>query len=133
MFASLNRPDLAGNEGRRAWRAPLHAAIGAITALHSRDAVAAVLAAAAVPHAPIAAIEEVMDMPFVAATQLHTQAPDGATIRLPPAAVDTAHLAAVDRQLPFAPAYGEHSDAVLAEAGLPRAAIADLRARGVVA
>ena len=133
IFASLDRADLASNEGRRAWQAPLHAAIGEITAQQSRDEIARAMARAAVPHAPISAIEEVMELPFVAQTALRTQAPDGSTIRLPPAAVNTAHLDAVDGQLPFAPAYGEHSDAVLGEAGLTAAEIADLRAKGAVA
>lgn len=133
MFASLDRDDLAGNEGRRAWREDLHAAIGEITAGYTRDEVAAVLARAAVPHAPISAIEEVPELPFVAQTRLQTQAPDGRIIRLPPAAVDTAHLQAVDGQLPFSPSYGEHTDSVLAEAGLPDADIAGLRRNGVVA
>ncbi len=133
MFASLDRPDLASNEGRRAWRQPLHAAIGAITALHTRHEVAAVLAPAAVPHAPISAIEEVMSLPFVADTLLSTQSPDGKPIRLPPAAVDTPHLEAIGGRLPFAPSYGEHSDGVLAEAGLSTNEIAELRSKGVVA
>jgi crotonobetainyl-CoA:carnitine CoA-transferase CaiB-like acyl-CoA transferase len=66
-------------------------------------------------------------------SQLRTQAPDGREIRLPPPALTTAHLEAQQGSLPFAPAYGEQTDAVLAEVGLSPAEIATLHEQGVVA
>jgi crotonobetainyl-CoA:carnitine CoA-transferase CaiB-like acyl-CoA transferase len=86
-----------------------------------------------VPHAPITPIEDVWDLDFVAETACRTTAPDGRTVRLPPSPVPSPALEAVDRTLPFAPAYGEHTGAVLAEAGLDGAEIEDLRSAGVVA
>ena len=74
-----------------------------------------------------------MEVPEFARDLLHTTAPDGRRVRLPPAAVDTEHLTASGGELPFAPGYGEHTDALLAEAGLDAGAIAALRADGVVA
>jgi crotonobetainyl-CoA:carnitine CoA-transferase CaiB-like acyl-CoA transferase len=86
-----------------------------------------------VPHSPITPIEGVAGLPFVAETTLRTVTPDGRTVRLPPPAVSTAHLEARQGALPFAPDYGEHTGAVLAEAGLSPEEIADHREKGVVA
>ncbi len=133
LFAALAQPDLASNEGRRSRRAELHAAIEGITSTRPGEEVAAALRAAAIPHAPITPIEGVPELDFVAASALHTTTPDGATVRLPPAAVDTGHLDEVSGELPFCPAYGGHTDALLAEAGFADGEVADLRDRGVVA
>lgn len=133
LFAGLDRPSLGSNEGRRRVKDELHREIGALTRAHTTDEVAAILAAAAVPHAPITPIEAVMDLPGVAGALLETRSPDGRRIRLPPPAVPTDHLEAVRRSLPFAPAYGEHTDAVLVEVGLSTREIEDLRQDGVVA
>ena len=133
MFRALADERYDTNEGRRAHKRELHRAIDDIARTRPTAEVAAALTAAAVPHAPITAIEDVMDLPFVASTALHTQTPDGRTVRLPPAAVDTPFLEASHRRLRFAPRYGEHTDAVLGEAGLAAAEIAGLRERGVVA
>lgn len=133
LFASLADPSLEKNEGRRARRDELHAAILAITAAKPTAAVADALARAQVPHAPITPIERVADLPFVAEAALHTTAPDGRRVRLPPPAVATPFLIERDGEIGFAPAYGEHTDAVLREVGVTEAELATLRAEGVVA
>jgi len=132
MFATLADPGYDRNEGRRAGKDALHAAIGAVTARHPTAAVAEALVRAQVPHAPITPIERVMDLPFVAATALSTRTPDGHTVRLPPPAVPTPYLTEHGGELPFAPAYSEHTDAVLREIGLGDEAIDVLRRDGVV-
>jgi crotonobetainyl-CoA:carnitine CoA-transferase CaiB-like acyl-CoA transferase len=133
LFASLAQERYATNEGRRASKTELHRAIEAITVRESSQAVSRALARAEVPHAPITPIEGVAALPFVAKNHLRTIAPDGRVVRLPPAAVDTQHLAQLQGTLPFAPAYGEHTDAVLGEAGLSVTEIAALRREGAVA
>lgn len=133
MFALLDRESLSTNEGRRRERADLHRAIDGITSLHPASEVSAALAAAGIPHSPITPIEEVPDLPFVASTALRTETPAGREVRLPPAAVDTPHLDRIDGRLPFAPAYGEHTDDLLSEAGFTGTEIASLREKGVVA
>ena len=95
--------------------------------------VARALTAAGVPHSPITPIEGVADLPFVAETALRTATPDGRTVRLPPPAVMTDHLERSGRTMPFAPGYGEQTDALLAEIRIPGEEIAALRRRGVVA
>ncbi|MBN1773287.1 MAG: CoA transferase [Deltaproteobacteria bacterium] len=133
LFAGLATDERTTNEGRRRDRKALHAAIAAVTREHDAAGVSAALAAAGVPHSPITPIEKVPELPFVAATALHTTTPGGTPVRLPPPAVETPHLAERGGELPFAPGYGEHTDAVLAEVGYSSEEIAELRKRGVAA
>ncbi|HJO38204.1 MAG: CoA transferase [Vicinamibacterales bacterium] len=133
LFASLALPHLSTNEGRRAVKDELHRSIRAITSGRPTAEVAAALVAAAVPHAPITLIDEVMDLPCIVPALLETTAPDGRRVRLPPPAVSTRYLEQQEGRLPFAPAYGEHTDTVLTEIGLEPDAIRQLRQDGVVA
>jgi crotonobetainyl-CoA:carnitine CoA-transferase CaiB-like acyl-CoA transferase len=92
-----------------------------------------VLETATIPHSPISAIEDVADLPFVRESALRTTTPSGDVVRLPPPAVGVPHLEEIDRDLSFPPAYGEHTDAVLAEAGFTPDELAGLRQDGVIA
>ena len=132
-FCPLARPDLATNEGRRRDKTALHATIAALTSKHPAADIARALRAAQIPHAPITPIERVMDQEFLQGALLGTTAPDGRAIRLPPPAVSTQFLESQDRQLGFAPAYGEHTDSVLGEVGVSPSELSSLRERGVVA
>ena len=133
MFASLDEERYATNESRRRHKQELHATIEAITRRYPAKEVAKVLFDSSIPHSPITPIEEVTSLPFVAGTLLKTTTPDGDPVRLPPAPVATEYLEALKGELPFAPAYGEHTDAVLDEAGFSPDEIQSLRKRGVVA
>jgi crotonobetainyl-CoA:carnitine CoA-transferase CaiB-like acyl-CoA transferase len=132
LFASLAQARFATNEGRRQDKGELHAAIETITRRHRTGEVTVALTAAGIPHSPITPLDQVMDLPFVAATALRTVAPDGRTVRLPPPALSTPHLEEIRGTVPFAPRYGEHTDALLAEVGVSPAEIEGLRARSVV-
>ncbi len=133
LFAGLGREEYATNEGRRTHKADVYRAIEQVTSRHSFAEVAEVLRVATVPHAPITPIDRVPDLDFVKATALRTVAPDGREVRLPPPAVSTAYLESCGGELPFAPAYGEHTEALLREAGLSDGDVAALRQDGVVA
>lgn len=133
MFASLDEERFASNEGRRKDKKELHSAIETITRSHTSEEVSRILTKAAIPHSPITPIEKVADLPFVASEALRTTAPDGRTVRLPPPAVLTEYLIQQNKELPFAPAYGEHTDALLAEIGLSSEEILSLRNQGIVA
>jgi crotonobetainyl-CoA:carnitine CoA-transferase CaiB-like acyl-CoA transferase len=133
MFAPLEQERFVTNEGRRKGKEELHQLIEAITQNHPSTEVSEVLREAAIPHSPITPIEEVPDLPFVASSALKTIAPDGRIVRLPPPAVMTEYLKKIDRNLPFAPAYGEHTDNLLNEVGLSPSEIAALREKGIVA
>ena len=132
LFSSLNQERFGTNEGRRQNKTELHRLIEDITRKHPSAKVSGVLTDAAIPHAPITPIEDVPNLPFFKASALRTVTPDGKSVRLPPPAVPTAHLEHIQKTLAFAPAYGEHTDAVLQEAGLSPGEIASLRDRGVV-
>jgi len=133
MFASLGQDRFASNEGRRDNKTELHQAIASITEKSASAEVRGVLASAAIPHAPITPIEDVPDLPFVAASALRTVTPDGRTVRLPPPAVSTPFLEEHGRELAFAPAYGEQTDALLVEVGVDSDEICRLRAAGTIA
>ena len=133
MFSVLDQPRFATNEGRRRDKVELHRLIGEVTKQHDSAQVSRVLAASLIPHSPITPVEQVMDLPFVASTALRTISPDGRVVRLPPPAQETKWLQDQDRVMPFAPRYGEHTDAVLAELGLSEVEVASLRDRGIVA
>ncbi len=133
MFAHLDLEVYRTNEGRRSDQEELHRRIAETTRRHSAASISAVLEAAAIPHSPITPIEEVPELPFVTDRATRTVTPAGRTVRLPPPAVPVEHLEEIDRTLPFAPAYGEHTDSVLAEAGYSTAEIDELRSQGVIA
>jgi itaconate CoA-transferase len=133
MFASLGQDRYATNEGRRQNKTELHQSIAAITQKHSSAEVSEVLFKAAIPHSPITPIEEVANLPHFKTYGLKTLTPDGKSVRLPPPAVPTEYLELNGKTLPFAPAYGEHTVAILQEAGLSSGEIATMKAQGIVA
>jgi len=133
LFASLDEERFGTNEGRRKDKAELHKSIEAIIQQHPSDKIAKVLAEAGIPHSPITPIEDVPNLPFISSNALRTSTPDGRTVRLPPPAVETDYLRQIKGILPFAPAYGEHTDAILGEVGMSPSEIVSLRERGVVA
>jgi crotonobetainyl-CoA:carnitine CoA-transferase CaiB-like acyl-CoA transferase len=133
MFASLDQPRFASNEGRRADKTDLHRAIADIMRCEPCERISSALAAAGIPHSPITPIERVADLGFVAPAALHTVAPDGRKVRLPPPAVATEFLERSGRALRFSPSYGEHTDSLLTEIGMTGPEIASLRALGAVA
>jgi len=129
-FAGLANDQWATNAGRREDRAALYAAIAEVFTTFTTAQVAADLAAAGVPNAPINTIPEVLENEAVRTKVTTTTTPDGRAIRMQPMAVD---VPGATREMPFAPTYGEHSDAVLAEAGYSDAERAALRQSGIVA
>jgi itaconate CoA-transferase len=133
MFSSLNEEKFATNEDRRRNKAELRKRMEAITKSHTSEEITGVLAAASIPNSTVTPIEEVFDLPFVASRVLKTVSPDGKEVRLPPPPVLTDHLDRLGGKLPFAPGYGEHTDALLGEIGVSSREIEVLRSRGVVA
>ena len=133
VFAELDQERYHTNEGRRKNKKDLFAGIETITMKHSSAEISKVLAEAAIPHSPITPIEKVAGLPFVAETALRTKTPEGSTVRMPPPAQLTPHLEKLNGELPFAPAYGEHTGSILEEIGLSTTEITSLKEQGIVA
>ena len=117
-FASLAEPRYERNQGRKDDRKQLHARIGALTARRTTEENLADLRKAGLVCAPIYKVARAVEEPWLAALLNHTTAPDGRRIRLPPEP-----MGARARELPFPPRQGEHTVAVLREAGLAAAEI----------
>ncbi len=118
------------NEGRRAERETIHRDMGTVTRQFTTAEIAEDFRKATIPCAPIHDIPAVRDMPAVASRLTTTRMPDGRVVRLQPQAVDHAEASG---ELAFAPKYGEHTQAVLAEAGCTDSDIERLEKNGIVA
>ena len=129
-FAPVANAVRLTNEGRHAEREAIHRDMAAVTVQASVDELLAELAAATIPATRIHDIRRVRELPALAGKLTRTTLPDGREVRMQPMAVDVAGAHAA---LPMAPRYGEHTRAVLAEAGLAGAEIDALAAAGVVA
>jgi crotonobetainyl-CoA:carnitine CoA-transferase CaiB-like acyl-CoA transferase len=129
-FASIANEVRKTNEGRHRERAQIHADIAAVTHRHSAAEIAADLKRATIPNTLIHDIPMVRDHPALKARLTTTVTPAGKTIRMQPMAVDRA-----DGQtaLPFPAKYGEHTRAVLREAGFADGDVAALKTAGVIA
>ncbi|MCC2111433.1 MAG: CoA transferase [Hyphomicrobiales bacterium] len=129
-FAGLARDDRATNDGRLADRQALYAEIGAATRTGSSGELAAELGAAGIPNAVTNTVAQVAELEALSAALTRTNLPDGRTIRMPPPGVSTPGLR---NDLGLAPRYGEHTGAVLAEAGYSADEIGLLRQNWIAA
>jgi itaconate CoA-transferase len=132
----LERPDLltdprfATNEARRANRAVLERLIEEIIASQDHDYWLARLRAADLPHGEVRGIAQVLAHPQVAARHL-IQEVDSPVGRIP--VVGSAlRLSDSPARYERIPALGEDTAAVLGELGYDAAALARLRAEGVI-
>lgn len=129
-FAPAANAVRATNEGRHAEREAIHRDLAAVTVRHTADEILADLAGATIPATRILDIRQVRELAQIAPKLTRTTLPDGRSIRMPPMAVDRSAAAA---ELPFPPKYGQHTRAVLAEAGLATGEIDALYDARVVA
>ncbi len=129
-FAALASDSRRSNNGRYAERAAIYSELGEVTKRYSTADIASDFAQNKIPHARINTIPEVRDLPAVRSRLTSTTPPGRAPIRMQPMAVD---IPGGRTELPFAPKYGQHTDAVLGEAGLGAEERRALRAAGVIA
>jgi len=132
-FGSLACTARVTNEGRRQERESIHKGIGSITRTFKTAALVDLLSSKGLVVAPIHTVPQAIEYPAVRDQLLETKTPTGAKVRLPPPAVERENLAACGRCLSYAPEYGEHTAAVLREAGLSLDEINQLRGRGTIA
>lgn len=112
-FAALAEPRYQKNQGRKDDRKALHRRIAEAMARRSTEENLADLRGAGLVCAPIFPVAQAVDQPWLSALLGHTLAPDGRRIRLPPDG-----FGAPAGALPFPARQGEHTAAVLREAGL---------------
>jgi itaconate CoA-transferase len=129
-FAPVANAVRATNEGRVREREAIHRDMAAVTRRIATADIAAEFRKATIPHAPIHDIPAVRDMAAVASRLTRTTMPDGKTVRMQPMAVD---VPGVSRELGFPPRYGEHTLAILQEAGFSASDCAGLKDNGVIA
>jgi crotonobetainyl-CoA:carnitine CoA-transferase CaiB-like acyl-CoA transferase len=113
-FAAVGNPARVTNEGRHQEREAIHRDMAAATRQHTTAEIAADFRQATIPHAPIHDIPAVRKLDAVSSRLTLTRMPSGKQVHMQPMAVD---LPAVPPELTFPPKYGEHTVAVLKEAG----------------
>ncbi|MNN27226.1 Bile acid-CoA hydrolase [compost metagenome] len=125
-------PQLARNDGRVARTQEIDDAIGAWCATHTIDSALAVLKAADVPAGKIYSVRDMLSDPQFLARNMFEQHhfPDGTPVKLP--AISPKLSATPGKTQWLGPALGQHNDEVLASLGYDAAAIARLKADGVV-
>lgn len=129
-FAPVANATRATNEGRVREREAIHRDMAAVTCRIATADIAAEFRKATIPHAPIHDIPAVRDMEAVARSLTRTRTPEGREVRMQPMAVD---LPGGARELGFPAKYGEHTQAVLGEAGYSAVDCARLRELGIIA
>jgi crotonobetainyl-CoA:carnitine CoA-transferase CaiB-like acyl-CoA transferase len=128
-FARLASDERVTNEGRHRERQAIQAEIAGITIATNSAELAGDFARATIAHATINDIPTVRALAPLASKLTCTRTPDGREIRMQPAAVD---VPGAPREFAFAPRYGEHTAAVLREAGVTEGEFGELASRGVV-
>lgn len=129
-FAPVGNEVRQTNEGRHAERAAIHRDMAAVTIQHSVDELLADLRGATIPATRIHDIRQTRELPALREKLTRTLMPGGRTLHMQPMAVD---LPGAPAQLGFPPKYGQHTSAVLGEAGLDPGEIRSLQDAGVVA
>jgi crotonobetainyl-CoA:carnitine CoA-transferase CaiB-like acyl-CoA transferase len=129
-FRGLANPLRATNAGRHAEREAIHVDFAQVSRCFTTAELAQDFREATIPHAPIHDIPAVRAMDAIATKLTHSTLPDGRRIRLQPPAVDRPGMR---NELALAPKYGQHTRALLREAGVNDADIETLLAQGIVA
>ena len=113
-FAAVGNARRVTNEGRHTEREAIHRYMAAATRQHATAEIAAEFRKATIPHAAIQDIPAVRDMAALRSKLTLTHTPAGKAIHMQPLAVD---LTDGGGELDFPAKYGQHTRAILEEAG----------------
>jgi crotonobetainyl-CoA:carnitine CoA-transferase CaiB-like acyl-CoA transferase len=127
-FLRCSTPARFLNAGRHAEREAMYADLREVFKLYATEELAADLTRARIPWANVNDVYAAAKLPAIASKLTTTRMPDGRAVQLQPLPID---LEGDPLELSFAPAYGEHSAAILAEAGLSAADIEQLIKEGI--
>jgi crotonobetainyl-CoA:carnitine CoA-transferase CaiB-like acyl-CoA transferase len=128
-FAPVANPQRVTNEGRMRERDAIHIDMAQVTKTFTTEALSAEFRRATIPHAPIQDIPAVRDMAALRDKLTTTRTPAGKQIRMQPAAVD---IAAAPGEFSFPAKYGQHTLALLREAGYAEEDCRRLTEQGVI-
>jgi crotonobetainyl-CoA:carnitine CoA-transferase CaiB-like acyl-CoA transferase len=118
------------NNGRLSDRHGCYRDISEVTSRRTTHELAEDFRKATIPHARINTISQVRDLEALAGKFTWTKTPDGKNICMQPLATD---MDAAVTGLSFPPKYGQHTRAILAEAGFDSSHVDELVAAGVAA
>ncbi len=128
-FRGLDREIRRTNAGRHRERESIHGDMKMVTQKYPTLELLKELAGAKVPHAQINTISQVAQLEALASRLPRMSMPTGNAIRLAPHAVDRPG----DRtEYDIAPRYGEHTGAILREAGVSEKTTEEYRRRGII-
>ncbi|MBQ73488.1 MAG: CoA transferase [Gammaproteobacteria bacterium] len=128
-FRGLDREIRRTNAGRHRERESIHGDMKMVTQKYPTLELLKELAGAKVPHAQINTISQVAQLEALASRLPRMSMPTGKAIRLAPHAVDRPG----DRtEYDIAPRYGEHTGAILREAGVSEKTTEEYRRRGII-
>lgn len=120
------------NAGRMREKDRIYAEISDITRRTTTGAFVAQCMALGLSAAPVNDLRGVGALPLVRQHALRTTLPDGREVQLHPSASGSSFLEERRNELPCAPRLGEHTDAVLREAGLHATEIDALRKQRII-
>jgi crotonobetainyl-CoA:carnitine CoA-transferase CaiB-like acyl-CoA transferase len=127
-FTGCSTPARFQNAGRHVEREAMYADLRAVFRKYTSEELAGDLTRARIPWAEVNDVYAVSKLPALERKLTTTRMPDGRTVRLQPLPVDQPEP---PRELRFAPSYGEHSVAILGEAGLSDTEIRELLGDGI--
>jgi len=128
-FAPVANETRKTNKGRQAQRQGCYDDISAISVNFSTAELVVEFAAATIPHAIINDIRQVRVLEALNGKLTTTHTPDGEVIHMQPMAID---MDGARTELSFPAKYGQHTEQVLAEAGLEKSEIGALAQAGVI-
>ncbi len=123
-------PRFRTNADRVRNRAALREHVADVARAHDRATLTRVMDEAGIPFSPVNTPSDLFHDPQMLAHALAVRMPDGTTAELPPLPVSIDEATLGLRLQP--PAAGEHTDAILREAGYAAEHVAALRAAGIV-